>query len=406
MRFVILGNGVAGVNAARYIARSGLADASVEVFTDEPFAYYPRPKLSDFLAGAVSQSDMIQYTPDWYQSHGIQLHLNTRIAQLDVAGKRLLSDNGASIPYDRLLLASGGRSNVPPIRGADKAGVFTLRTLADALAIREYAAHATNAIVIGGGLLGLEAARGLHLLGLKVRVIEFFPRLLPRQLDEAGANILQKKIESLGIQVVTDAATDELTGAERVSGAKLKDGRRFSAELALISAGVRSNVELPQAAGLKVNRGVVVDAAMRTSAPDIWAAGDVAEFAGRVWGIIPAAVEQARVASANIVAPDGAGAATYTDIVPSNTLKVLGIDLTSIGTVNPEGEGFIELRRSDADANVYEKLVLRDGKIVGAILLGNKERVAPVTQLIAKGTDVSAYAGQLLSDGLDLKTLL
>ncbi len=406
MRFVILGNGVAGVTVARYLARAGLPDTSIEIYTDEPFPYYPRPKLPDFLAGVVSQTELIPYTPDWYAERGIQVHLNAGAAALDAAGKRLILADGSAVPYDRLLLANGGRSNVPPIQGVHKAGVFTLRNLTDALAIRAHAARAATAVVIGGGLLGLEAARGLNLLGLKVTIVEFFARLLPRQLDEAGAAVLQKAIEALGIAVVTNAATEELLGAERVAGARLKDGRQLPADLVLISAGVRSNVEFAAAAGLKVNRGVVVDEAMRASEPDIWAAGDVAEFAGRVWGIIPAAVEQARVASANMLAPAGAGAAAYVDIVPANTLKVLGIDLTSIGNVNPEGAGFTELRRVDAAAGRYEKLVLRDGKIVGAILLGSQTRVATVSELINQGVNVTDVAGRLLDDAFDLKQLL
>jgi nitrite reductase (NADH) large subunit len=405
MRFVILGNGVAGVNVARYIARAGQPDTSIEIYTDESYTYYPRPKLPDFLAGVISQADLIQYGPDWYAERGIQLRLNCRAVGLDVASQRLTLADGSAVPYDRLLLASGGRSNIPPIKGTDKAGVFSLRSLADALVIRAHATQAGAAVVIGGGLLGLEAARGLHLLGLKVTIVEFFPRLLPRQLDDAGAAALQKTIEALGISVLTNAATEELTGAERVNGVRLKDGRQLPADLVLISAGVRSNTELPQAAGLKVNRGVIVDDAMRTSAPAIWAAGDVAEFAGRVWGIIPAAVEQARIAAANMLSPTGAGAAAYVDIVPSNTLKVVGIDLTSIGAVNPEGEGFTELRRS-GPAGQYAKLVLRDGKIVGAIMLGEKERVGPVTELIKRGTDVSEVAVRLLNEDFDLKRLL
>jgi nitrite reductase (NADH) large subunit len=406
MHFVIVGNGLAGVSAARSLARAGLPDTSIDVYTDEAYLYYPRPKLPDFLAGQIAQTDLIFYAPEWYEEQGIRVHLGKAAQQLDPAGKRLILAGGQSVSYDRLLLANGGRSNIPPFKGTEKLGVFSLRTLADALAIKEYARQSRSAVVIGGGLLGLEAARGLNLLGVKVTVVEFFSRLLPRQLDSAGASILQKQIEAMGIAVVTGAATEEIVGRDSAAGVRTKDGRQIAGEMVLISAGVRSNMELAQAAGLKVNRGVLVDDAMRTSAPDIWAAGDVAEFNGHVWGIIPAALEQARVAAANMATPAGAGAATYVDIVPSNTLKVVGIDLTSIGNVNPEGEGFQELRREQPAAGIYEKLVLQDGKIVGAILLGNKERVTPITTLIHRGVNVSAVAGRLLADDFDLQTLL
>jgi len=405
MRFVIVGNGVAGVNAARIVARAGLPDSQTDIYTDEPYHYYPRPKLPDVVAGLIAEGDAVQYPPDWYARHGIQVHLGARVLQLDTAARRLIMADGTQVPYDRLLLANGGRSNIPPIRGTDKAGAFTLRSLADAHAIREYGLKVKSAIVIGGGLLGLEAARALSLLGLQVTIVEFFPRLLPRQLDKPGADVLQKQIEAMGMAVLTDAVTEEVEGIGRVAGVRLKGGRQVAGELVLISAGMRSNMELAQTAGLKVNRGVIVDAAMRTSAPDVWAVGDVAEFAGHVWGIIPAAIEHARVAGANMAAPAGVGAATYTDIVPSNTLKVVGIDLTSIGIVNPEGEGFQELRRAGAPAGVYEKLVLQNGKLVGAILLGEKKRVAPITALISSGKEVSGYSERLLADDFDLKTL-
>ena len=238
--------------------------------------------------------------------------------------------------YDRLLLANGSHPNIPPFAGTDKEGVFSLRTLADALTIREYARNVGQAVIIGGGLLGLEAARGLSVLGPKVTVVEFFSRLLPRQLEPQAADVLQKLIEAMGISVVIEAATEAILGGA-VTGIRLNGGREIAAEQVLISAGIRSNIQLAQDAGIQINRGVMVDDRMQTSAPHVWAAGDVAEFDGRTWGIVIAAAEQARVAAANMIADVTHAPATYVDIVPSNTLKVVGIDLTSIGLVNPGG---------------------------------------------------------------------
>lgn len=406
MRYVIIGNGVAGVNAARAIAGGDHPKAEVIIYSRERYHYYPRPRLPFFLAGEMSLAELILYPPEWYERRGIEVYLEKEVAEIRPADKELLLADGTNVPYDRLLLANGSSPSVPPFKGAGKRGVFTMRTVDDALAIQDFARHAERAIVIGGGLLGLEAARALSVLGPKITIVEFFERLLPRQLDVDGAGLLQRLIEGMGMEVITGAATEEILGAEEATGIRLKDGREISADMVLISAGIRCNTELARAAGLEVTRGVVVDNTMHTSAPDIWAAGDVAECAGRVWGIVIAATEQARVAAANMTAGEGSAPALYEDIVPSNTLKVVGIDLTSIGTVNPEGPGYEEVRAMDEAAGRYEKLVLKDGRIVGAILLGNKERVRPVSDLITRKVDVSAHAGHLLDDAFDLGSLL
>jgi len=406
MRFVIIGNGVAGVTTARFIARDAPKGSEIHMYSDEPYLYYQRPKLPAFLAGDASMEELVQYLAAWYEERGIQVHLNTPVESIHLENKALYLHDGTTAPYDRLLLAHGSRANVPPIQGTQKAGVFTLRTLTDALAIKKWAENAGNAVVIGGGLLGLEAARGLSKLVPTVTVMEIFPRLLPRQLDEEGAQVLQRQIEGMGIRVRVDTVVEEVIGDDSVAGVRLKDGETLPADMVLISAGIRSNIELAQEAGLSVNRAVVVDETLRTSAEGVWAIGDVAEFQGRVWGIIPAAIEQARVAAANLVAPAGETPATYKDIVPSNTLKVMGIDLTSIGNVNPEGTGYQQIRRLDDEAGIYEKLVLQDGKIVGAILLGDKTRVTPITKLISAGADVASHEKQLLSDDFDIAALV
>jgi nitrite reductase (NADH) large subunit len=292
----------------------------------------------------------------------------------------------------------------------DKKGVFTLRTLEDAVAIKEYAQEIATAAVIGGGLLGLETARALLSLDLEVSVIEFVPRLLPRQLDEEGAQVLQSRLEAMGLRVLTGAATEAILGDERATGVRLKaspehdrgDGRVVDGELVLISTGIRSQVELAREAGLAVNRGVVVDEQLRTNAADVYAAGDVAEFEGVVYGIIPAAIEQARVAAANMVAH---GSSIYSGTLPATTLKIVGIDLTSLGEATAAGDEFVVLRRADPVRGIYRRLALRDGKIVGAILLGDTQSIQPLRRLIATGRDVSAHGDRLLDESLDLKAL-
>jgi NAD(P)H-nitrite reductase large subunit len=425
-RYVIVGNGVAGVTAAQSIARADPA-AEVHIFGEEPYPYYQRPRLWEFLAGEIEQETLYFRTLEWYAAKGIQVHLGARVTALDPTEHRLTLADGDSIQYDRLLLATGARSFVPPFAGADKNGVFTLRTLDDAQAMRAYACgepfgyaqdrrrrtagNAYSAVVIGGGLLGLETARALLALGLRcehlsgrlgVSVIEYAPHLLPRQLDAEGAHVLQTRLEAMGLHFLADATTEAILGNGAVRSVRLKDGRVVDGGLVLISTGIRSRVELAREAGLEVNRGLIVDEQLRTSAADVYAAGDVTEFEGVVYGIIPAATEQAQVAAANMVADDSA---TYSGTLPATTLKIVGIDLTCLGDATATGNEFVVLRQVDPAAGVYRRLTLRDGKIVGAILLGVTQDVQPLKQLIATERDVSAYSDRLLDEDLDLKAL-
>ena len=402
MRHVIVGNGVAGVTAAQEIVRSDPA-AEVHLFGAEPYPYYRRPLLWEFIAGRLAQDALYFRPADWYAGRGIHLHLGTQVTSLDPAAHRIALADSSSVQYDRLLLATGGRPTLPTCTGMDSAGVFALRTLDDALAIKAYTRQVSTAVVIGGGLLGLETARALHTAGLDVTVVEFFPYLLPRQLDVEGAQVLQSLLEAQGLHVLTGGTTEAILGNGRASGIRLKDGRVVPGELVLFSTGIRSEVALAQAAGLNVNRGIVVDRRLQTSAEDVFAAGDAAEFEGRVYGTIPPAIEQARVAAAHMVAP---GSATYTGSLPTTTLKIVGAELASLGECLAEGDAYTHLRRTNVAAGQYRKVVLRQGRVVGAILLNDKERARPITQLIERGTDVSATTDRLLDDDFDLKSLL
>ena len=400
-QYVIVGNGIAGITAAQSIVRADQT-TEVHIFGAEHYAYYRRPRLWEFIAGEIKQDSLYFRPPDWYAERGIHLHLGVRATALDPAAHRLTLSDGSTAEYDCLLLATGGRPFVPLFEGADKEGVFTLCALDDALAIKTYARDVRSAAIIGGGLLGLETARALCTAGLEVTVIEFAPYLLPRQLDAEGAQVLQVLLEGQGLLILTGAATEAILGNGHATGVRLKDGRVVDGGLVLISTGIRSRVELAREAGLEVNRGVAVDEQLRTSGADVYAAGDVAEFEGRVYGIIPAATEQAQVAAANMVAH---GSATYHGTIPSNTLKIVSIDLTCLGEATAVGDEFVILRKVDAAVGVYRRLTLRDGKIVGAILLGDTQSVRPVKQLIASGRDVSGYGERLLDENFDLRAL-
>ncbi len=366
MRFVIVGGGVAGITAALELGNRRLG--TVAVYSDETYPYYYRPQLAEFLAGGVTLERLLRRDLAWYKGRGIDVHLGRSVTRVEPDARTITLVDGTRVEYDKLLLATGSVPFVPPLKGADKSGVFTWRTLADTLELEQAASFCGKTIVLGGGLLGLEAARGLLRFCGDVTVLEFFPRLLPRQLDVEGATVLQHFVESLGIRVVVGAQAEEVLGDQVVTGLRLKDGREFPAGLVLVAAGVRSQARLAQEAGLTVDRGIVVDEYMATSAPDIYAAGDAAIFKGYSWAIAPIAQAQGRIAALNM-----AGEVTaYDVVVPSTTLKVVGIDVSSVGIVNPETADHIEIRALEAEANSYKKIVLHGGRIVGSIVINNK----------------------------------
>lgn len=396
MRVLIVGNNVAGTTLAKAL-RDADASVEVEIFTDEPTPYYPRPRLVDYLEGKVQEKDMLFYPADWYDKNRLKLSLNSKVERIDRGGKRILVKE-SWIPYDALVLATGSTAFVPPFKGLPKRNVFTLRTMEDAKNIKETAARSKHVIVIGGGLLGLESARGVcdpnpH---LEVTILEYAEHLLMRQLDHEGAAILQSWIEGTGAKIVTKAETEEILGTDSVTGVKLKDGRVIEGDMVILSAGTRSNTGLARDAGLKLNKGIVVDSSLRTSDPNIYALGDVSEFNGQVWAMIPPALDQARVAAKKIL---GQPSPDYKGTVPSNTLKVSGFDLTSVGTVRsahePPEPGFEEIRAVTADGKVYKKFVLKEGKMIGAILLGTKKEALKVTKMIKDGEPVDAIKARL-----------
>lgn len=392
MRLVIIGNGVAAINTAHTVLKAQ-PDTDITVFSEEPYYYYPRPRLWEFLPGKISLEQLYFYPPDWYEQRGIDVRLGTPVARIAPADRSVVLQNGQEVAYDCLLLANGGLPFIPPIQNVTCPGVFSLRNVKDALAIRAYAERVRSVVVIGGGLLGLESARGLKELGLEVTVVEVAPWLLPRQLDEQGAAVLRQTFDDMGIKTMTGVVSQAIEGEKQASGVLLKDGRSIPGELILVSAGVRSDTALAVAAGLQVNRGVVVDEHMRTSDPNIYAAGDVIEFQERGYGIIPAAIEQARVAGASL---SGQSEPVYRGTIPSNTLKVVGISLTTVGAINAPDGNYREYRMSDPTKGLYKKLVVNDNKLIGAILMGFPKEMARVTRMVREQEPLTSSVEELL----------
>lgn len=400
MRIGVIGNGLAGVMAAKALREGGFP-GEIVIFAQEKHHYYPRPNLIEFLAGNLPEARLAAFPPEWYNSQAIQVRLATPVRRLLAEPLGLELDAGRKELFDILLLADGAVSFMPPLIGADKPGVFALRTWDDALAILDYLPDHRRAAVLGGGLLGLETARGLRARGAEVLVIEFFDRLLPRQLDGQGASLLRAQIEKMGIKVRLGTVAEEILGSGRVEGLRFKDGGVAAADLVVVAAGVKPSLSLAKEAGLTTERGVVVDDFLRTSHPGVFAAGDNVQHQGRVYGILPAAFEQSRAAAHNILGQSRA----YRGTVPSNTLKVMGLYVTSAGLAIPEGEGFEELRKEDPGRGLYKKIVLQNGRLVGAIWMGTKEGVSQVTRAMLQKTDVSAWRTALLEDGFDFSKI-
>jgi len=387
--YLIIGNGVAGTSAAEAIRQQD-SKGSITILSEEDIPFYYRIRLNDFIAGEVGEDKLIAKKETWYQEQRIDLRLNTRITGLDTAGKRLTTASGEALPFDRLLLATGSHSFLPPIDGIGQQGVFALRHIKDARDILAQAQKSEEVILIGGGLLGLEAGNALRKLGKKVTVVEFFPRLLPRQLDNKGATRLQKLLEKMGFSFRLAAITKAITGSKgRAEGIVLEGGDALPGEMVIVSAGVRPNLELAKSSGLDCDKGVKVNDRLETSASDIYAAGDVAEHQGVVSGIWPAAMQQGKVAGTNMAD----GEAQYNGTTMSNILKVAGIDVAAAGNIDAEGRFESQVVSS---GSIYKKLVIENNRLIGCIMVGNTKKFNTITRYITEQRDIGTLKNSLL----------
>lgn len=397
--YIIVGNGIAA-NAAAEQIRQRDPNGHIRMFSKESIPFYYTPALPEVLAGEKDARSITIHDRKWYEDNSISLHLNTPVTEINTAVKRVVAADGSTYPYDRLLLATGSVSFVPPIAGAQNDGIFTLRTFADAEAIKRKAASSRELVLIGGGLLGLEAGNGLRKAGLKVSVVEFFPRLLPRQMDPEGASILKRQLESMGFSFYLNAKTQEIAPADGRLEVRLESGQTIPADMVLVSAGVRPDLSLAKAIGLKCDKAVKVDDTMKTSAPDIFAAGDLIEHRGIYYGIWPAAMEQGRVAGISMAGGDG----RYEGTVISNTLKVVGINLIAAGDIDPDGK-LESITRSDLSAGIYRKLVFKDDTIIGAILLGDIRGGEAILGAMKTKKNIAPYKKHILDDSFDYSEL-
>jgi len=398
-RYLIVGNGVAGARAAVRI-RERDPEGEIHIFTEEAYPFYYRVRFPEMVAGEVAIKEITIHTKEFYQGKNISLHLEEPVVEVRPEKKEVLSKHGKTYSYDCLLIATGGNAFVPPIKGTEKKGVFTLRTMKDAIGMRAFSEKIKQAILIGGGLVGLETGGTLLRRGIKVAVIEHNPRILPRQMDPEGAQILQTKMETMGFSFFLNGQSEEILGGESVEGVRLKDGRVVEGQMAIISAGVRPNIQLAKEMGLEMKNGILVNDRLETRTKDIFAAGDVAEHRGRVYGIWPAAQRQGEIAGVNMAG----GNESYKGTVVSNTLKVVGIDLTSTGEIDAEGK-FECVVRSDREKCSYCKVTFKEDKIVGCILLGETRGRAELLNAIEKEVDIKEIKSSILKEGFDFNQL-
>jgi ferredoxin-nitrite reductase len=393
-RILIVGGSIGGHTAAAEVRRHD-PEARITLVTDEKLSFYNRLNLTLFLAGQVTRRELFDYAPRWYEEQQIELLTESRVIGIDAAHKTALLEEGREIAYDACILAHGGSAALPPFHRGDLAGVHTLRTLADVEAVIADICPGTKVAVIGGGVLGLEAAYGAHKREGVVQVFEHLSHLMPRQLDRTAADVLAQAVSRKGIRVHVGVGVQELIGRrKRVEGLVLSNGRSFEAQVVIVSAGLQPNVEWVKRSGIQCQRGIVVNDRMQTSLPDVYAAGDVAEWRGHVVGLWPNAVEQAKVAAASATGK----MAIFQGFVPITTLKCLGIPVASIGEIREDGGAITSRVTADAGAGTYRRVILRNGIPIGAILVGTATGMGELRQLVEDGLELEKLKDRLVPE--------
>ncbi|WP_338819242.1 Nitrite reductase [NAD(P)H] [Moorella thermoacetica] len=385
MRYLIIGNSAAGVAAARAIRQADPA-GEITMVGDEPYPFYARVLTSYYLGGLVPRDRLWLVDREWYRRQRIHLLTGRRATGLNTGACRVTLDDGTELAYDRLLIATGASPQRVDFPGAGLAGVFTLRTIDDAAAIGKFARPGGRAVVIGGGLVGLKAAEGLHARGLKVRLVVSSGRLLSQAMDDSGAELVRRAMAAAGFTIHLREDVVALEGRERVMAAVLRSGATVPVDVAVVGKGVRPNVDFLSGSGVVVNRGVVVDDYLSTGIPGVYAAGDVAEAYDRAWqkprlnAIWGNAVEQGRLAGLNM-----AGHHTpYRGGIGQNSLVVHGLGVISGGIVNPPGEGYEVITRLDEKRSLYRKIVLQGRRLVGMVSVGPPNGAGSFQALIGR----------------------
>lgn len=397
MDYVIIGNSAAAIGAVEGIRQVDLK-GKITIISDEPYHTYSRPLISYWLAGKVTADNMIYRDGCFYEKNGVTRMLGCKAESVNTKGKKVVLDNGDSVKYDRLLIATGGKPIVPPMKGLDKEGVYTFLKFDDVKAIQQVAGPGKKAVIIGAGLIGLKAAEALLRLGLDVTVAELANRVLSAILDEEAGAMVQDCLEDAGMKFELNTTVKEVTGKQKVSGVTLQNGAKLDCDLLVVAIGVQPNTDVVQDAGIKMNRGIVVDEHMRTSAANVYAAGDVAEGydlvygANRVLPLLPNAYMQGEVAGRSMAGVETA----FAGGVAMNAIGFYDLPMLTAGIIKPDSDAYEILTEADPATRTYRKIVIKDSRLVGYICLNKVDRAGILTGLIRDKADISAYKDALI----------
>ena len=384
-KLVVIGNGMAPGRALEKLFEAAPGAYDVTIFNAEPRVNYDRIMLSPLLSGEKSFEQIVIHGDGWYVKHNVTLYKGSTITAIDRAAKTVTSARGLTVPYDKLLIATGSQPIIIPVPGHRLAGVLSYRDLDDVQAMLLAAQSRGGAVVIGGGLLGLEAAVGLKERGMDVTILHLAPTLMERQLDQPAGHLLQRAIEARGIRVITKANTKAILGEKKVEAVVLEDGTRIAADLVVMAVGIKPNAQLAKDAGIEAGRGIKVDAHMHTSDPDVFAVGECAEVEGQVFGLVAPLYEMAGVIAAQLA---GDASARFNPSATATRLKVTGIDLFSAGDF-ADGADREEIVLRDASRGVYKRLNIKDNRVIGAVMYGDTSDGAWFFGHMKQGTDVS-----------------
>lgn len=391
-RLVVIGNGMAGMRTVEELLEIAPDMYDITVFGAEPHGNYNRIMLSPVLAGEKTLDEIMLNTPEWYAANNITLHTDDPVVDVQRGRRLVISKSGLEVPYDRLLIATGSNPFILPVPGKELPGVVSFRDAYDVDTMVAAAESHQHAVVIGGGLLGLEAAHGLQKRGMTVTVVHIFENLMERQLDELSAHLLKQSLEEKGVEFEMGVQTHALLGKKRVEALQFADGRKIPASLVVMAAGVRPNIDLAQQIGLHCERGIMVNDTMQTYDPKIYAVGECVQHRGTCYGLVAPLWDQAKIC-ANHLASHGIG--SYAGTVVSTTLKVSGINLFSAGKFDG-GEGTESLLYRDPKKQIYKRLVIQGNKLIGAVMYGEAADGAWYFDLIQNGTDISAARQKLI----------
>lgn len=401
--YVIIGNSAGGIGAAEAI-REVDQEGRITIVSDEPYPAYSRPAISEVLARERTVERILYRSPDFYERMHIEAILGVPAREVDFEARRVLLEDGRAVPYDRLLLATGGAPFVPPMEGSDLEGVYTFTRLQDALALDKHLTPGGHVVVIGGGLIGMSVSDALVKRGIRVTNVELMDRILSTMLDEDGSALVAQAAQRAGLEIITGHTVKEIVGdaVGRVSGVVLDDGRRIACQAVIVAIGVRPRIDLVKDSPVRVQRGIVVNERMETSVPGVYACGDVAEAydmivdGPRVVPIWPAAYIGGRVAGLNMAGRKAA----YPGNAPMNSLKYFGLKIISGGLQTAPDDSYEVLKFGDGER--YRKVILKDGRIVGATFVGAIDRAGIVLGLMRERIDVSAVKSALVSPNFGL----